>query len=65
MAYRSMKKLIENANRELADGKVTQEEYDMYKQNCMNKLDVFLACNRLTASQYEELIGMLGVSVAE
>lgn len=58
MAYRSMKKLIENINKQLNDGSMTREEYDLTADNYKNKLDVFLACNRLTSSQYEELTGM-------
>lgn len=59
MAYTTMKKLITNQNNKLANGSITQEEYELFKVNTMKKLDVFLACDRLTASQYEELVGML------
>lgn len=59
MAYTSMKKLIANANAKLESGGMTQEEYDLFKNNSMNKLDVFLACNRLSGEQYTELSGML------
>lgn len=59
MAYRAMKKVIENANKRLENGEMTQEEYDLFKQDSLNKLDVFLACNRITITQYEELEKML------
>lgn len=59
MAYKAMKKLIENQNNKLHNGTVTKEEYALFKTSSMNKLDTFLACDRLTATQYEELVGML------
>lgn len=59
MAYRTMKKLIENENNKLENGTITQDEYDLFKANSMKKLDVFLACDRITSAQYEELVGML------
>lgn len=59
MAYTTMKKLITNQNNKLANGSITQEEYELFKVNTMKKLDVFLACDRLTSAQYEELVGML------
>lgn len=59
MAYRSMLKLINNENALLDAGRVTSEEYAAWKENTMNKLDVFLACNRITEDQYQELVGML------
>ncbi len=59
MAYTCMKKLITISNIQLDNGSITQEEYDLEKKQYYKKLDVFLACNRLTATQYEELIGMI------
>ncbi len=59
MAYRTMKKLIDNQNNKLKNGSVTKEDYEIFKTSTMNKLDTFLACDRLTASQYEELVGMM------
>lgn len=59
MAYRSMSKLITNENLKLAKGECTREDYDAFKILTMNKLDVFLTCNRLTSSQYEELVNLL------
>lgn len=59
MAYRTMKKLIENQNNKLHNGTITKEDYEIFKTSTMNKLDTFLACDRLTASQYEELVGMM------
>lgn len=59
MAYKTMKKLIENQNNKLHNGTVTKEEYAIFKASSMDKLDTFLACNRLTTAQYEELVGML------
>lgn len=59
MAYSTMKKLITNQNNKLTNGTITQDDYDLWKESTTNKLDVFLACNRITSSQYEELIGLL------
>ena len=59
MAYMSMKKLIVNENKKYENAAITVEEYNLWKENTQNKLDVFFACNRLTQSQYEELCGML------
>ena len=56
MAYKTMKKLITNDNLELKNGEITEEEYVMKKADRHNKLDVFLACNRITSEQYKELI---------
>ena len=58
MAYMSMKKLIINENKKYESASITVEEYDLWKENTQNKLDVFFACNRLTQTQYEELCGM-------
>lgn len=59
MAYTSMKKLITSQNQKLADGQITEAEYAIWKESTMTKLDVFLACNRMTAEQYEELVAMM------
>ncbi len=59
MAYRSMLKLINNENALKESGAISDEEYATWKESTMNKLDVFLACNRITEAQYQELVGML------
>lgn len=46
MAYRLMKRIIERGG------------YD--KAATMDKLDAFLAADRLTATQYQELVAMIG-----
>lgn len=58
MTYSTMKKLILNANAKYQSGVWTEEEYNEYKQEQQNKLDVFYAKGRLTDSQYEELTGL-------
>ncbi len=45
MTYRNCKKLIELGRYE--------------RENMLNKLDVFLLNDRITQSQYEELVGMM------
>lgn len=59
MAYRSMLKLITAENSAYDKGQVTDAEYAAWKENTMNKLDIFLTCNRITEDQYTELVGML------
>lgn len=59
MAYSSMKKLIANQNIKYGNGTVDADSYNMWKSSTMNKLDVFLSCDRITQTQYEELNGML------
>lgn len=46
MAYKLMKRIIERGN------------YD--KDATMDKLDAFLAADRITAEQYKELVEMMG-----
>ena len=58
MAYKSMKKLILNANAQFQSGAWTSEEYLEYKATQQNKIDVFYANGRLTQTQYEELTGL-------
>lgn len=59
MAYSTMKKLINNQNNKLANGTITEDDYNIWKESTINKLDVFLACNRMISAQYEELVGLL------
>lgn len=56
MAYKTMRKLIANDNMELKGGEIAEEEYTVRKADRMNKLDVFLACGRITEAQYKELL---------
>ena len=56
--YTVMKKIIANGNNQLENGETDQESYNLWRENQQNKLDAFLACNRLTRLQYEELSGM-------
>ena len=58
MAYKSMKKLILNANAQFQSGAWTAEDYEEYKNIQQNKIDVFFANGRLTQPQYEELTGL-------
>jgi len=46
MTYHAMKKIIEAGN------------YD--KEDVMEKLDIFYAANRITKSQYQELVALVG-----
>lgn len=58
MAYSTMKKLIATKNAQYNKGNVTQYEYEMWKNSQVSKLDVFLACDRITDEQYSELMDM-------
>jgi len=51
MAYNLMKRIILNAKKE-----GTLEEK---RAGIMDKLDAFLAADRLTADQYRELVGLM------
>ena len=58
MAYSSMKKIINAKNTEYDRGAVTAQRYLIWKEQQMKKLDVFLACDRITDDEYTELVGM-------
>lgn len=55
MAYNLMKRVIE---RGMKTGTLDREA-------TMNKLDAFLAADRLTAEEYAELVAMMGVNENE
>ena len=57
--YKTMKKLIDNKNTQYRNDEITAEEYQTWKATTMTKLDMFLACDRITADQYEELAELL------
>lgn len=59
MTYSSMKKLITNQNNKYNKGMVDADSYNMWKSSTMNKLDIFLTCDRISQAQYEELVGLL------
>ena len=58
MLYSSMKKLISNQNTKYTNEVVDAESYNNWKDNTMNKLDIFLALDRITSTQYQELANM-------
>lgn len=58
MMYKAMKKIIESKNAEYKAKGLSKEEYQLWQTVTMRKLDVFLAYNRITADQYEELVGL-------
>ena len=58
MAYSSMKKIITAKNAEYDRGAVTPQRYLVWQEQQMRKLDVFLACDRITDDEYTELVGM-------
>lgn len=51
MTYRLMKRLIEQA--------VKKGTMDTEKESIMQKLDVFLMADRITAEEYQELSAMM------
>ena len=58
MLVTSLKKQINNANAQYNAGTMTAEEYAQFKETTLNKLDVFLTCDRIKPKQYEELNSM-------
>ncbi|WP_302554654.1 hypothetical protein [uncultured Bilophila sp.] len=52
MAYNLMKRIINTAKK---DGTLEEK-----RAGIMDKLDAFLAADRLTADQYRELVGLMG-----
>ena len=58
MLYTSIKKVINSENTKYTSGITTAEEYNLWKESMQKKLDVFLLCNRITQTQYEEFTGM-------
>lgn len=58
MAYSAMKKVISAKNAEYERGAVTAERYLVWEEQQMRKLDVFLACDRITDDEYTELVNM-------
>ena len=60
MAYKTMKKLIEDKKYLLSIEAITQEEYQIFKASALDKLDTFLSCNRLTDVAYTELVTLIG-----
>ena len=58
MTFKTMEKLITNANVKLQAGEWSVEEYEIYKASQQNKIDVFYAKGRLTTAQYETLTDM-------
>lgn len=54
-----MKKLIDNKITQYRNDEITDEEYQTWKAATMTKLDMFLACDRITADQYEGLAELL------
>lgn len=57
--YENSKKLITRENRNYENGNITAEEYNLWKDGMLEKLDVFLLCKRITAEQYKSLTDML------
>lgn len=54
MAYKNCKKVIENKK-----AKLKGEEYETFKSDMTDKLDVFLLNNRITKDEYNELIALM------
>ena len=59
MTHKNCKKVIENQIKKRNAETITAEEYEAFKSDMTNKLDVFLLNNRITKDQYTELIGLM------
>lgn len=58
MTFKTMQKLIINANIKVQNGEWSDTEYEAYKEAQQNKIDIFYAKGRLTQAQYETLTDM-------
>jgi len=54
MTFKNCKKVIENKK-----AKLKGEEYEVFKLDMTDKLDVFLLNNRIDKEQYNELIALM------
>ena len=59
MTYKNCKKVIENQIAKKNAETITAEEYEAFKSDMTNKLDVFLLNSRISREQYNELIGIM------
>ena len=59
MTYKNCKKVIENQIKRRNAEVITAEEYETFKSEMSNMLDIFLLNNRITKEQYNELIGIM------
>ena len=59
MTYKNCKKVIETNIRKMNTGEITTEDYQVFKSDMTDKLDVFLLNNRITKDQYNELLGLM------
>ena len=59
MTYKNFKKVIENQIKRRNAEVITAEEYETFKSDMIDKLDVFLLNNRITKEQYNELVGIM------
>ena len=59
MTYKNCKKVIANQIEKRNAEVITAEEYEAFKSDMTNKLDVFLLNDRITKEQYAELIGLM------
>ena len=59
MTYKNCKKVIDNQIKRRNAEVITAEEYETFKSDMIDKLDVFLLNNRITKEQYNELVGIM------
>ena len=59
MTYKNCKTVIENQIKKRNIEAITAEEYEAFKSDMIDKLDVFLLNNRITKDQYAELVGKM------
>lgn len=59
MIYNTLKKTITYQNNSYNKGTCSAESYNQWKDSTLNKMDVFLLCDRITQAQYEELSEIL------
>lgn len=57
--YNLLLTTINSKNKQLDAGKITQAEYDLWKEDTLKKMDTFLVRGRITEDQYNALSDML------
>ena len=58
--YSVLKKQITRNKEKVANGTMTSEEYATYKEETLSKMDIYLLGERITETEYQELVELLG-----
>lgn len=58
--YNVLVKQITRNKAKVANGTMTEAEYEAYKEETISKMDIYLLGERITEEQYQELVELLG-----